>query len=138
MEALRIEATEDTPGVHFDPQTEKFQIDGTSRPEHTGKFFAPITSWLEQYLDTQYFIVSKFEGQSKTLRFEFELEYFNSTSAKYFLDLIKQLKAGDARTESLSIEIVWKYNAMDEDIHEAGQEFESMAGIPFTFQPIED
>ena len=50
MEPLTITASDDTPEISFDKQTNKFQITGKSLPEDVIEFYSPIFNWLERYV----------------------------------------------------------------------------------------
>ena len=50
MRELYIEKTKSTPEVRFDPQNNKLAINGQSYPENAFKFYEPIFTWLEEYL----------------------------------------------------------------------------------------
>ena len=56
-------------------------------------------------------------------------EYFNSSSAKYILDLCKNL--GKIRAGGNKIVIKWHYKEDDEDMLEAGKEMSKLAKLPF-------
>lgn len=65
----------------------------------------------------------------------FYLDYFNSSSAKYFMDIIFLID--DLNTKyNYNLEIVWEYDEEDEDVYEAGLEFEDISGIKFTFKAV--
>lgn len=128
MDQLILQADEFTPAVIFDPNSNKFEISGESRPENAGKFYEPIIKWLEQYQANLYFQKSNF-GTANKITFEFKFEYFNSTSAKYILDVLKTLDT--YFTEGYLESINWYYDAMDEDMKESGEEFSKLVSIPF-------
>ncbi|MBA3705620.1 MAG: DUF1987 family protein [Bacteroidetes bacterium] len=87
MDSLIIAQTEDSPAVTLDTTTNHFIISGESRPENTGKFYAPIIDWLIKFENILYY--QKNESNDKfALAFTFKLDYFNSTSSKYILDII--------------------------------------------------
>jgi hypothetical protein len=124
MEPLFIDASPTTPSVILDPVNSKFEFVGESRPENTAKFYNPIISWLEEYRSTLYFQKSSL-GRSAKLSLNFKLDYFNSTSAKFILDLFfvmeKMVKEG------YEVEIVWQYDKRDIDMKESGEEFAKLA-----------
>lgn len=126
MEVLNLELTENTPKIILDPNNHNLEFEGDSRPEDVQKFFQPIMNWLNDY-----------EAFSKTagvinLNANFKLEYFNSSSAKYIMDII--LKLGKiAEPENITLNINWHYDEMDEDMLDAGEEFEDMLDVEFNF-----
>lgn len=122
MDSLIIEATEDSPKVHFDTSSNRFTISGESRPENAGKFYSPVISWIVEYEQTL--------GQSP-LVFVFKLDYFNSTSAKYIMDILLVLKkfVDDGHT----VNIEWHYDKRDDDMLDAGNEFSDTVDLKFDF-----
>jgi hypothetical protein len=127
MESLIIEGTEDSPSVKFDLSSSQFVICGKSRPENTDKFFTPLIDWV-----TGFFAAKHAQIIKKTpVVFVFNLEYFNSISAKYILDLMFLLK--DFISEGNKIGIEWHYAKLDDDMLETGKEFSNMVNLKFDF-----
>ncbi len=126
MEKLTLAPTLNTPSINLDPVGNKFELKGESRPENVRKFYLPILEWLEKF-------AAEISGKdsSAPLDFSFNFEYFNSTSAKYILDIFKILnsinKAGN------EVKVSWHYEEDDEDMYEVGMEMSRMAGIPFEY-----
>ncbi len=126
MEKLTLAPTLNTPSINFDPIGNKFALKGESRPENVRNFYLPILEWLEKF-------AAEISGKdsSAPLDFSFNFEYFNSTSAKYILDIFKILnsinKAGS------EVKVSWHYEEDDEDMYEVGMEMSRMAGIPFEY-----
>ena len=133
MEALIIEKTDFTPHVILDTTPPKFEISGESRPENTGKFYEPIIKWLEQYELVLFWQKNNFDKQNPTI-FEFKLEYFNSTSAKYIMDILHLLEKFFKAENNITIK--WYYDEMDTDMKESGEEFAKLVSIPFEFIAI--
>ncbi len=90
MDPLILEASDFSPKVVLDPVNNKFELSGESRPENAGKFYEPIVKWLEQYKAMLFWQKDKY-GKANKVVFEFNLDYFNSTSAKHILDMLKQI-----------------------------------------------
>ncbi|MBN8704142.1 MAG: DUF1987 domain-containing protein [Bacteroidetes bacterium] len=126
MDALRLDSTEFTPKVIFDPAGGKFEISGESRPENSGKFYEPLINWLDQY---------KNNAKSGSINFEFRFEYFNSSSAKYILDILKHINT--INQNGCKVKIKWSFDALDEDMKESGEEFSKLIDVPFEFVSIE-
>ncbi len=129
MEALVIEATESSPKIVFDPAANQFEISGESRPEDVRKFYEPVLSWIDGF-------GKSLASQSKTIEFNFIFEYFNSSSAKYIMDIMSKINDIQADNSNVKVQICWHYEEMDEDILEAGEEFQSITQIPFKFISI--
>ncbi len=127
---LIIDKTEYTPSISFSVGTQHFLIAGEARPENAGKFFEPVLSWLKQFSEIAHNDVSFKE--TKNIKVNFVLDYFNSSSIKYLYDVLKQLEFIHPYLSSL--EIIWSYEASDEDMYENGIEFSKIINVPFTFQ----
>ncbi|MCT4582586.1 MAG: DUF1987 domain-containing protein [Flavobacteriales bacterium] len=131
MEALKLELTENTPKIVLDHTTHALEFEGDSRPEDVQKFFQPVMNWLNDY---ESYVQS---AGDVTLNANFKLEYFNSSSAKYIMDII--LKLGKiAEPGNVTLNINWHYDEMDEDMLDAGEEFEDMLDVEFNFVEIPD
>src|SRR3989304_3865789 len=123
MHALLIEPSDFSPKVVFDPTKNLFEISGESRPENTSKFYVPLLEWLAQYQSVLYWEKDKF-GQGAPHVFEFKLDYFNSTSAKFIMDVLMQLDK--MAQDGFSVKVKWYYDKRDEDMKESGEEFSKL------------
>lgn len=126
MKPLIIKGTEFSPQILFNPQLMKFEISGESRPEDAGKLFGNVLEWLEEYLTE-----NKKDQNSSPLKFEFNLLYFNTVSAKYILEILRVIHV--YYLEGSKIKILWYYKVKDEDMKESGEEFERLVNMPFEF-----
>jgi len=129
MKPLIIKGAEFSPQITFDPELMKFQISGESRPEDAGKLYGLVLGWLQEYLSSP-----KKTGDSQKplqIKFEFNLLYFNTVSAKYVLEILRLLHL--YYSEGIDIRILWHYKAVDEDMKESGEEFARLVNIPFEF-----
>lgn len=123
MNSLIIDSSDFSPKVVFDPTKNIFEISGESRPENTSKFYVPLLLWLEQYQSVLYWEKDKF-GQSAPKVFEFKFDYFNSTSAKFIMDVLMQLDK--MAQDGYNIKAKWFYDKRDEDMKESGEEFSKL------------
>lgn len=128
MHALFLKPTDFTPLVNFDLSGGKFEIIGESRPENTGKFYTQLTEWLTSL--RQELVANSIE---KELIFDFKFDYFNSTSAKYILDLLAILQEISTPLNKVNIIVRWHYDKLDEDMRESGEEFSHLVSLPFEF-----
>ena len=134
MEKLFLEGTDNTPQVTLDNATHTLHFKGDSRPEDVRKFYLPILEWLKEYEKHLYFL--KDQGSSIKITANFEFEYFNSSSAKYLMDIIVTL--GEiSKIENIIFKLNWYYDAMDEDMLDSGEEFQEMLGIEFNFLKVD-
>jgi hypothetical protein len=130
MEALYLLGTENTPFVAFDSLGLRFEIVGESRPENCAKFFLPITNWLENFNENKIWKNSS----ASELIFKFKLDYFNSTSAKYILDILKIIR--QCHENGCKTQIHWYSNPKDEDMKESGEEFSMVVEYPFEYYSL--
>lgn len=57
------------------------------------------------------------------------LNYFNSSSSKYLLDLLKLFDDLNAARPG-TVEVVWHYEPDDLDMEEAGQDYKALLDLP--------
>jgi hypothetical protein len=129
MEKLVIEPTANSPRIILDPENRNFEFAGESRPENVRKFYLPVLEWLESYTKAQEALSD--DKRTSGLQCQFNFEYFNSTSAKYILDIFKSLNAINAL--GIELDIKWLYEEDDEDMLEVGQEMSRMSKLPFEY-----
>ena len=126
MEPISIEGTPKTPTVKFDAATGNIEIKGRSIPENSIEFYRPLVEWLEEY--------SKEPKELTTVNIQ--LEYFNTSSSKCILDVFKKLEA--IKKAKNEVVINWYYEEDDEDMLEAGEDYESIIRIPFKMIEVVD
>lgn len=118
MEILSIVETEKCPKVLFNKKEGIFQIIGRSVPEDAQKFYIPIIEWLDEYL---------LDPNEKTV-LHFELDYFNTASSMMLLAIFLKVKPIHS-AEDKEILIQWHFD--EEDMQDAGVDFEEASNIPF-------
>ncbi|MCU0459275.1 MAG: DUF1987 domain-containing protein [Bacteroidales bacterium] len=119
MEPIVIEGTPKTPSIRFDAKDGVFEIKGRSIPENSVEFYKPLNEWLDQYMQVPL---------DKTV-VNIRLEYFNTSSSKCILDVFKRLEA--IHRSKHDVEINWFYEEDDEDMLEAGEDYDSIIKVPF-------
>ena len=124
MKNLIIDKTDNTPIVNFDVENDMFLISGDSRPENVKLFFEPLLTWIEDYK-----VEIKPNRKQRTVNASFRLEYFNSSSAKYIVEIIKSINQIELINLNMVVIINWFYNAGDEDMKESGEEISSLINI---------
>lgn len=122
MEALRIQATDETPSVVLDPEQNVFEFTGKSLPEDVTSFYGPVLSWLDEYDKSP---------RPKTV-VDFKLNYFNTASSKLILDILFKLE--NIHQSGTEILIRWHYEEEDEDMKEAGEEYCDLVEVPFVLE----
>ncbi len=119
MEPINIEGSPKTPSIKFDVEKGILEIKGRSIPENSIEFYKPLVDWLDEYAK---------DPVNKT-QVNIHLEYFNTSSSKCILDVFKKLEA--IHKAKHDVAIFWYYEEDDEDMLEAGEDYESIIRIPF-------
>ena len=127
MDVIKIEATPKTPMVHFDPEQGHIEIRGRSIPENSLEFYKELLDWLEEYGN----------DPRESTNVEVQLEYFNTSSSKCILDVFKALE-GIHKKGKTEMVIHWYYEEDDEDMLEAGGDYEAIVTVPFEKIAIEE
>ncbi len=115
---LKIDATEDTPKVCFEKKDGILKLSGRSLPEDAFSFYVPVIDWLVEY--------SK-KPQPQTT-FTFDLEYFNTASAKQIFKIAGLLSE---LSKNNKVIVKWHYDEGDRDMYSSGERFSKLCGIPF-------
>lgn len=126
MEPLSIAGTAKTPSVSFDAGKGVLEIKGRSIPENSIEFYKPLVDWLENYA----------ESPLDNTKVNVQLEYFNTSSSKCILDVFKKLES--IHKGKGEVQINWYYEEDDEDMLEAGEDYESIIRVPFKMIEIVD
>lgn len=135
MRKLFIEKTPKTPKINFDPENWIFEMNGISRPENVREFYYPIIERLEEFNKIESKTIPE-KTKNTPFVVKLYLDYFNSSSAKFILDIILQLS--DLNNNGLNPIIEWYYEEDDVDMKEAGEEFEDLIDIEFKYIEIKD
>jgi len=126
MDNLVIDGTKQTPEINFDASTGILSLSGRSIPENTFEFFNPVLTWLETYA---------LEAPDKVVA-KINLEYFNTSSSKYILEILKRLKG--ILKDGKDVLVQWYYEEDDEEMMETGEDYEDVSGLPFEIIGIEE
>ena len=126
MELLSIEGTPKTPTVTMNPNTGVIEIKGRSIPENSIEFYKTIIDWIDEY--------SKSPQPNTVVNIQFE--YFNTSSSKCILDVFKKFEM--LKKNKADVVINWYYEEDDEDMLEAGEDYESIIKVPFKMIQILD
>ena len=128
METLVIKEVKSdycSPFVQLDPTSKIFEISGESYLEDTDSFYQPIYQWLEEYS----------EKYTEPFTFNFKFTYFNSSSSKALLKLLKILK--NYAEKNTSVKINWYYPEDNQDLLLEGEDFMNILDLPIQFVPIQ-
>lgn len=125
MKNLVINGEAKTPTINFNFQNGELLISGRSIPENSVEFYEPVIAWLDEYKTSN----------GKALKIDIKLEYFNTSSSKCILDLFKKLE--ELKEVQKDIAIKWFYEEDDEDMEEAGQDFQAIINVPMELISVE-
>lgn len=126
MEALTIAATGRTPAVSFDFDAGTLRLSGESYPDDVASFFGPLFTALRSHLA---------EPSDRPIRFDMELLYFNSSSAKALMNLFQMLET--AARDGRPVTVNWCYEENDEAMQELGEDFaEDLRHVSFVLKEI--
>lgn len=92
-------------------------ISGISMMEDAMDFYKPLKDWVDDYLKS-----------NNNLVIDFELNYFNSSSAKQFIQIISKLEEDEYEGK-----IIWKYPNDHIIMYDRGKELEAILDVPFEF-----
>ena len=112
MENLNITSTGNTPKIELDISG-ILTFNGKSYPENAFEFYQPVENWLTEYI--------QINTNKKTL-VNFDLNYMNSSSMKFYFDLFESLE--EFAQAGNYVEIQWFYHKDDDMTLEAGEEFQ--------------
>jgi len=124
MNDLVIKKTLETPAIEFIISKRYLLIEGRSIPENSMKFYEPLLFALTKYS----------EASGSFLKVDFKFEYFNTSSSKCILDILRILEK--INLENAKVNISWYYEEDDEEILEIGQDFSQFVKIPFKLKMI--
>jgi len=79
-------------------------------------------SWLAEFV----------ASEPEKVEFQIRLEYFNTSSSKYILDMLRIIEPLSAKSK---LNVIWYYHPEDEDMLEAGEDYKSLVKIPFNLVP---
>lgn len=126
MENISVNPTRVTPAVKVDYVNNVFELSGKSSPENAPGFYDKILEYLDSYSNTT----------SEKVIANFSLEYFNTSTSKCLYDVFRKLKTIDANGKT--VEINWFYEDWDEDMLEAGEDYNDLLGMNFNFCIVEE
>ena len=127
MDKLSLEGSPKTPTVNFDHEAGVLELRGRSIPENSIEFYKPLYDWIDTYGGSP---------RSET-KVNIVLEYFNTSSSKCILDFFKKLEALN-KGGNTTVSVNWHYEEDDEDMEEAGEDYQAIIDLPFNMIEIEE
>lgn len=112
MDTILIEATNRTPKIELDFGKNCFSISGESYPEDISELYGPVLRQLDAHFASL---------RDATVTFDFNLIYFNSSSAKVIMHLFESME--EAAEQGNTVVVNWCYEEDDDNMQEMGEEF---------------
>ncbi|MFK7899744.1 MAG: DUF1987 domain-containing protein [Cyclobacteriaceae bacterium] len=125
MENLYINGTQHTPEVSFD-ENGVLLLRGRSIPENSLAFFQELYTWIENYG----------LNPNPSTEMIIQLDYFNTSSSKCILDLMKRLETISENGHKVFVK--WYYDEDDEDMLESGEDYQDLIELNFEFIVLEE
>jgi len=122
---MKIEITPKTPEVELDSSSGILNFKGRSIPENSIDFYNPVFDWIDRYIS----------APQKSTILNIHLEYFNTSSSKCLLDILKKLRMLDQSNKS-KVQINWYFDEDDEDMLEAGEDYRDIVNLTFNMIPV--
>jgi len=119
MNDLYLKKSFNSPEVEFISASGELSIEGRSIPEDPGEFFDRLINWLNEY----------FLNPVEVTVMNIKLEYINSGSSKYLLEVLRIMKVNHEKGRKILLK--WYFEEGDESIEELGQHYEQTIQIPF-------
>ena len=114
--------TEDEPKIILDKGSNIFQFTGSSMPENPEKVFGPVLEWVKAYA----------EAPNPSTTVEFKMDYFNSSSARFFVEILEQFE--EIHDSGSVVKVIWFHNDDDIVMRERGEDIKAVMGLPFEFR----
>jgi len=133
MHKLYLLPGNNTPEIHFSPHENIFFIRGRSAPEDVRAIYYPVIEGIRTFIDNIISGEYNIYTPDYPLRFQVDLTYFNSSSAKFLYDIFSELKR--LKSAGINVIVEWFYENEDADMKEAGSDIALLAGMEFTFIP---
>lgn len=115
MDNIFIPGTSKTPEVSFIVEARTLNLSGRSIPENSIEFYSSLIAWTDTLCNS--------EG---VVEVNINLEYFNTSSSKCLMDLLKRIESSNVEAH-----VNWYYEEDDEDMLEAGEDYDAIIDLPF-------
>jgi hypothetical protein len=134
MDNLIIPATDFTPKVTFLAENGHLDISGISRPEDVAGFYEELLAWLREFEEDILSGGTRYEVGD--LSFSFRMSYFNSSSSKCFIQMLRHIK--NLMNNGIEVKLDWYYEEGDEKMMEDGEDLAEAVDLEFNYIEMED
>lgn len=122
---IHLIPSEDEPEIVLDKAKNILRFSGTSIPEDPEKLFRPVMNWVNQYM----------KSPNPETRIEFIMEYYNSSTARFFAEMLEKFE--ELNEKDRSVRIIWQCRKDDIVMLERGEDLQAIINIPFEFVTYE-
>ncbi|MFH1321375.1 MAG: DUF1987 domain-containing protein [Bacteroidota bacterium] len=128
MKNLFIKEEYKSPEVTFDAEKGILELKGKAVPERTEDFFNPLLEWIDNYI----------QSPSSETTFNLKLEYCNSSSTRYILDMLEKLQS--LYQSGHKVTANWYYEEDDESMLDLGESYKEPLDLPLNLisVPVDD
>ena len=102
------------------------EFTGRSLPANGEQFYGRVYRWLEEYLK---------QPRPETV-VNMKMDYLDTSSSKHFFNIFDKLNAVCERGQK--VQVNWHYETGDEEMAEAGKDFQSFFTLDFDFVEVEE
>lgn len=118
MKDFTLVGNQKLPTIYLNHETGEMEFSGKSIPENAEFLFQPVLEWMDKYL----------KSPSEITIFIIKLEYFNTSSSKYLVEVFRKFE--DLFKSGKKVSIQWYYEQEDEDMQESGEDFRDILKVP--------
>jgi hypothetical protein len=118
---LHLTPSEDEPEIILDKAEKILRFSGTSIPEDPEKLFKPVMNWVDQYI----------LSPNPETRIEFMMDYYNSSTARFFVEILGKFEELNETTGNVRIN--WYLKQDDVVMLERGEDLMAIIQLPFEF-----
>ena len=118
MENYLLEGNGKMPTISLNAETGEMEFSGRSIPENSANLYEPVMGWMDEYI----------KDPCQKTNFIIKLEYFNTSSSKYLLEIFRRFEELFKNGKEVSVQ--WYYELEDEDMQESGDDFRDILKIP--------
>jgi len=133
MQKYYVSPTRLTPEINFSPEENIFLIRGISSPEDVRALYYPVIENIKFIIDNILQDEVIHYTSENPFKFQTDLTYFNSSSAKFLYDIFLELKR--LSQSGVPVIVEWFYDQEDIDLKEAGCDIALLADMEFTYVP---
>lgn len=119
MDNFVVQATKSTPYINIDYRTGHFALKGISSPEDVFSCYTPVYQAVRAFARAE---IEKIEA-------EFDLEYFNTATARALYALLKELTL--LMDKGIEVSVQWIHDEDDEKTIETINDLQALTSVPF-------